>query len=206
MKLITFLIGLVLAFMSLASAVDAYGVYGASSLPTPYGYRESTDFYGNFNSNIFSQDINTLFQNTGAESRNFDEQYFTSGNVGYAQNLFQNYFQNYNADVNNGYTFDKGPCVTEKIKANFRGKDNDFTIKREVCDNIQGNFYKTNSYNQNFGNSGSQNIFAFDTQAYNNQYINQYALDNDFTNKQSSTSSQDIVSVSFGKGTRIVLN
>ena len=206
MKLLSLLLGLILACASLASVVDAYGYYGYNSLPRPYGHQESTDYFGNYNTNSFTGKNDLLFQNIGTQKRNFDEQYFTSGAVGYNQNTFQNFFENLNVNGNSGYDFTKGPCVTEKIKANFHGKDNDFTLTRDVCDNVQGNFYKTNSYNQNYGNSGSQNLLAFDNQLYNNQYINQYALDNDFTNKQSSSTAQTIYSTSFGKGTRIVLN
>lgn len=214
MKIVPFLIGLVLTFASLAGTVDAYGIYGASSFPAPYGYRESTDFYGNFNANrnvnTFTGSTDVLFQNRGTQSLDFNELYQNSGNSGFSNAYFQNFLQNAHIDLNSGYDFTKGPCVTEKIKGNFRGKDNDFTIRREVCDNIQGTFFKNNNYAQSFSNSASQNALAFDTRAYQNQYGNRYMLDNDFTNKQASktsqTSNQQSLSVNFGKGTRIVLN
>ncbi|MEK6839793.1 MAG: hypothetical protein AABX72_02550 [Nanoarchaeota archaeon] len=205
MKILSFLLGLFFAFATFTSVVDAYGSYGYNTLPR-YGYQESTDYFGNYNVNSFTGKTDFFSQNTGTQSRNFMEQYFGSGALGYNQNTFQNYNQNSNVDASNGYDFTKGPCATEKIRGNFRGKDNDFTITREVCDNIEGNFYKTDSYNQNYGASGSQNTLAFDNQVYNNQYTNEYALDNDFTNRQASSSTQNIYSTSFGKGTRIVLN
>lgn len=205
MKILSLLLGLFFAFASLLTSVDAYGYYGYNSLPR-YGYQESTDYFGNYNLNSFTGKNDFFSQNTGSQSRNLMEQYFSSGALGYNQNTFQNYYQNLNVDATNGYDFTKGPCVTEKVHGNFRGKDNDFTLTREVCDNIEGSFYKTNNYNQNYGMSGSQNTLAFDNQLYNNQYTNQYASDNDFTNRQSLSNAQNIYSTSFGKGTRIVLN
>lgn len=214
MKLAPFLFGLVLAFASLASAVEAYGIYGASSFPTPYGYRESTDFYTNFNAvksqYDFNADADYFNEVSGDEFADLFQSSQGSGTVGYANTFLQDFLQDNDVSLNNGYSFTKGPCVTEKIRGNFRGKDNDFKITREVCDNIEGTFFKDNSLNNRYVNSGQVGLNEFGNQAYQNQFNNQNTASRSYTNQQSASASEDIfqkmLQVSFGKGTRIVLN
>ena len=210
MKILPLLIGLVLAFVSLTTFVNAYGTYGYNSLPQPYGYRESTDFYGNYNynNNLNSYTDSSFFKQNGNQFTNLQELYLNSGSAGYSNNYLQNFLQNENTNLNDGYSFTKGPCVSERIEGNFHGKSNDFTITKKVCDNIEGNFFKDNSYTNSLSNGASLNNNQFGVNAYQNQYNNQNTLNNAYTQQQSSSLSQQqqALSVSFGKGTRIVLN
>ena len=48
MKLLHAFAGILMILFSMASAVEAYGIYGPGY---NWGYRESTDFYGNYDFN-----------------------------------------------------------------------------------------------------------------------------------------------------------
>jgi hypothetical protein len=219
-RLLTLLIGLIVALFSLTVSVEAYGIYGYGSYPNtgygygyysyPHPYYESSDFYkyfnGNQNSNSYSALNQGAFSSSGSQIDELEELGLSFGSSGYGQNSLQNVFQNMN--TNDGYSFTKGPCVTEKIKGNFKGKDNDFTLTKEVCDNIEGNFYKDNSYS--LGNSGQYFNGAYGVNGYQNQLNKQKSNSNIYNNQQSYDVSQDMqhqdLTVSFGKGTKIVLN
>ena len=217
MKIISILIGLVLAFASLAS-VEAYGIYGNQGNSYyggyPFGYQESTDFYKNFNLNsnfnAFSGQDSGLFENSGRQFSDLFDSRLSSGTNGYSNSYAQNFLNDANTNLNDGYSFTKGPCVVEVVKGDFRGKDNDFTLSKKVCDNIEGTFYKDNNYVNSLSNAASVDNNDFGANAYQNQYTNQNTLNNNYNNQQSYSNSQDSqhqdLSVSFGKGTRIVLN
>ena len=200
MKIYSLLLGLVLAFVSLAS-VEAYGLYGASSFPG-YGYQESTDFYKNFNFNSFSG--SSQFQQKNNQFNDLNELYQSSGTNGFSQSYLQDFLQDLDVNLNSGYSFTKGPCVSEVIHGNFHGKTNDFTITKEVCDNIEGTFFKNDQYKNSLNNGASVNNLNFGSNAYQNQYSNQNTYDNTYS--QSASQQQQTLSASFGKGTRIVLN
>ncbi len=218
MKIVSILIGFVLAFASLAVSVNAYGIYGSQGNSYyggyPFSYQESTDFYKNFNfnSNInnFNQKNDIFSENRGSQFSDLFDSRLSSGTNGFSNSYAQDYLNNANVDLNDGYSFTKGPCAVEVVKGDFRGKDNDFTLVKKVCDNIEGTFYKDNNYMNSLSNSASADNNNFGANAYQNQYTNQNTLNNAYNNQQTLSTSQSLMqeslSVSFGKGTRIVLN
>ena len=220
MKTLSLLIGLILAFVSLAGSVHAYGTYGQQSLGYyggygyPFGYQESTDFYKNFNfnknANTFTGSNSGSFQNSGSQFSDLFQSLQGSGSAGFSNNQFQSVLQDNNLQLLDGYSFTKGPCVTETLKGNFHGKSNDFTINREVCDNIEGTFFKNNKLDNTLRSNNLINNNEFGTNAYQNQYSNQNTLNSNYQNQQAFNNAQSLshqdLSVSFGKGTRIVLN
>lgn len=222
MKILTLIVGLLIALFSLTVSVEAYGIYGYGSYPTtganygslggyyPQGYSEYSDFYKNFygnkNTNTYSALNKGSNMYSGSNVNDLQELTNSFASNGYAQNSLQNVFQN--VDANDGYSFTKGPCVTEKVQGNFKGKDNDFTLTKEVCDNIEGNFFKDNSYTA--GNNGQFSNAVYDVNGYQNSLSKQNSASNSYNTQQAYDVSQNDqhqdLTVSFGKGTKIVLN
>jgi len=212
MKIFTLIIGLCVALLSVAGSAEAYGIYGPYGFPS--SYRESTDFYTNAalstSRDAFSGKQSGSFQNSG--SRSSTSQFFGDDLAasGFTDESLQNFLQNININVNDGYSFTKGPCATEVVKGNFRGKSNDFTLTKQVCDGIEGTFFKDNSFANSINNNAQANTFTFGAQASRNSLSNQNQASNSYAQDQEFSKAQDFasraLSASFGRGTRIVLN
>jgi hypothetical protein len=212
-KLLSVLVGILIALLSLSVSVEAYGLYSYGGYSN-YPYRESTDFYGQFERDRYVNNFlgsSSLFsQNSGSQFSNYNQNTFGLNTDGFLNQNTQNLFEQSNINLQDGFQFSKGPCVTEKVHGNFRGKDNDFTLTREVCDNIEGTFFKDNNIGSQFSNTANVNNVNFGAQLNQNQLTNQNTNSQSFSNEQTNTQTQNILqhdlSVSFGKGTRIVLN
>lgn len=223
MKHTLLIISAILTFLFIAAipSVTAYGNYGSQNYyPQSYSggyynypYSENTDinsaFTFNGNTNQYAS------QNKGARSQfgtSFLDQQFNTQDFG-AQTFLNQYFQNAKQNTNlkfaDGYDFTKGPCTQETVIGNFRGKDNDFTLTKTVCDNIEGRFFRDNQYNNNINNNANTNTQGFTGSGYSNtgalqqQNVNGFTDSASFSNAQTGTSAA--LSTSFGKGTRIVL-
>ncbi|MEK6860756.1 MAG: hypothetical protein AABY07_02180 [Nanoarchaeota archaeon] len=191
---------------------------GPSSYALGYGYSRpfsySNTANGNldFNRNSFDLNRNTFNLNRNALTSNnrFSNLNQDFRSLGFLDSILQNLNQDSSLNLNDGYSFTKGPCTTKVAKVNFHGRDNDFKITQEVCDNIQGNFFKNNQFSNSASNNLGVNRNYFGASLLNNRFSNEGFVNQNILNQNRFTEdlsqSQNTLQVSFGKGDIVVFN
>lgn len=184
--------------------------YGRSYRPFAYSNTVNGNF--DFNRANFGLSRNNLAFNKNAltsqnKYSNLNQDFRS---LGFIDSYLQNLNQDSNLNLNDGYSFTKGPCSTKVTKVNFHGRDNDFKITQEICDNIEGNFFKNNQYSNSVNNDLGINKNYFGANLLNNRYQNEGSVNQNILNQnafsESLNQNQNSLSVSFGKGDVVVYN
>ena len=192
--------------------------YGPSSYASSYGYYRPFNYNANTFTNFDATRSNfDLSRNNLAFNRNAltSQNRFSNLNqdfrsLAFLDSVFQNLNQDSSLNLNDGYSFTKGPCSTKVSKVNFHGRDNDFKITQEVCDNIQGNFFKNNQVSNSVSNNLGVNRNYFGANLLNNRNFNEGFVNQDVLNQnrfnEDLSQNQNTLQVSFGKGDIVVFN
>ncbi len=211
MKTKNFVGALVFLFL-LAQSVSAY--YTGGSYYSRLPYYEQTNFFSN--ADLSRQTIDTNSINLGfnqdvlRQSQNFRNSNQQLGAQAYLNNMFSNINQNRGLSLADGYTIDKQPITTRKIKVNNPGKKNDFTITETINDGISGTFFKDNRYTDALRTNYGSNQYNLGAQAYNVNNLNEGSANrnaisvNGNLNTQSTT--LKTLKANIGKGDLIILN
>lgn len=211
---------MLLSSISLVSAYH-YGPdspYINSPYSSGYGYNRPFSYLNNvagnldFTRNSFDLNRNNIISNRNALTSNNRysnlNQDFRS--LSFLDSILQQLNQDSDLNLRDGYDFNKGPCVTKNVRVNFHGKDNDFQIFQEICDNIEGNFFRDNRYSNTLSNSANTNRGYFGTNFINNRNFNEGFINQDVLNQnalsESLSQSSNKISTSFGKGDIVVFN
>tara|TARA_Y100000310_G_scaffold340574_1_gene436892 strand:+ start:8492 stop:9118 length:627 start_codon:yes stop_codon:yes gene_type:complete len=183
-------------------SVPYYGGSGQSSFNGFDNANQNYDGFANYNQGFSNNGVvsNQVF--TGNSDSFYGNGFFNS-NSG-------NLLQNGQVSLNDGYSFTKGPCATKTVNGNFVGKYNDFTISEEICDNIEGVFFKDNIYSNSINNNLAYNQANAGATVNNNQFTGS-GLQNSFDLNANQFGSGNAgytfgQATSFGKGTQIIFH